>query len=269
VLIPGGLYTCRILRVEPDRDYLLLVAIVDPSTNDEKAHAFIHKQHLVKNPRPGELVLATYTGQMISKYPVFSQKIPQHIINVVETFFSEELRLIGAILDRAAATRRGKYCKIGVWGKAGLKSPTELNQIIFKSDKIKLLAEYIPQPIFIPGGRVDLPRHFTEFPVEFMINALYPAPLEKILDWEFREERRALYVVLKASDFPIFLWKDYLNAKLAAKLTKVAYHFVVEDTGQELVVDPYNVEKFFSEGLIGLSSETDQDFFPSVHDSKY
>jgi len=254
MLIPGGMYSCRVLRIEPDKDYIL-TAIIDPSTDNEKAYAFIHKQHVVKQPKPGDLVIATYTGKMISKYPVLSQKIPQHIINIVELFLSEELESIGGIPDRVAATRRGRYCKIGIWGKAGLKSFNELNQILLKPDKVKLLTEHIPQPIFIPGGRPEPPKHFTEIPVQFIINALYPAPVEKILDYEFREEKRAFYVILKISDFPVFLWKDYLNAKLAAKLTKVAYHFVAEDTGQELVVDPYRVEEFFTFGLAGSESE--------------
>jgi len=264
VLIPGGIYSCRVLRIEPDKDYLL-VAIVDPSTDVEKAYAFIHKRHVVRKPRLDDLVIATYTGKTISRYPVLSQKIPQHIINVVELFLSEELKSIGVILDRVATTRRGRYCKIGVWGEAGLKSFNELNQILLKPDKVRLLIEHIPRPIFIPGGRPEPPQHFTEIPVQFMVNALYPAPVERILDYEFREERRAFYVILKVSDFPLFLWKDCLNAKLAAKLTKAAYHFIASDTGQELVVDPYRVENFFTYNSSG--SEL-QDLFPDPFKAK-
>lgn len=254
-LFPGRLYSCKVLRKEQDKDYYL-VAIVDPTTDNEKAYAFIHKNHVVKPLKLGDLIMATFTGSILAKYPVLSQKIPQHIINIVDLFLGEEISFLNSVFDRAAATRKSKYCKIGVWGDAGFMSFTELNQILLKSNKSKILTEYIPQPIFIPGGSLEVPKHFTEFPVQFMINALYPAPVEKILDYEFREKKRAIYIILKIADFPLFLWKDYINVKLAAKLTKTSYHLVASDTGQEVIVDPYKVEDFFTYGLSSLKNPT-------------
>jgi len=241
MLIPGGLYTCKVARSDPDKEYYF-VYVVDPSTGEEKIQAFIHKQHVVKPLKLGEFIIATSTGRFLGKYPVLSQKIPQHIINVIRLYLDNELKEIDAFLDRVGSMRRGRYCKVGVWGKAGLMPFYELNQFLGKSEKFKLLLDHIPHPIFIPGGQVEPPSHFTEFPVKFMLNALYPAPVEKILDYEYKEHRRAFCVVLQVTDLPLFLWKDYLNVKLAAKLTKVAYHLVSSETGKEIVVDPYRIE---------------------------
>ncbi len=247
------LYSCIVERNDPDKDFYLLRVCDSQDNITSPLLCLMKKSHAIKPLKVGDVIVATAMGIFYEKYPLVSQKVPIHIINVLRFYLGEVLDSIDAYLDRVAATNRGKFCKIGVWGKAGLMDFYSLNKKLLKP-YLGQIIQHIPHPIFIPSGTDILPfkeykgKSFLEIqhPVSFVLNALYPADPKKLLDYVYEPERKRIFVYVKSSDVTLFLWKDYLNAKLASKLTKIAYHFVI-DTGQEVIVDVYNIEKYVSE----------------------
>ena len=249
------LYFCRVERNDRDKEFYLLRKLEVDYTPSYTLF-LMRKDHSIRELRPGDVVLATSTGKKIGKYEVLSQKIPEHILNIVKLYTIEELKRIPLFLDRVATLRKAKICKIGVWGKKTAELGFyELNKLL--STRIRDVLSHIPDPIFIPAEEelilpsAETPWYEVTLPAKFVLNALYPADVSKVIDFQYDSELRKAYVVVREKDLPLFLWKDYINAKLASKLTKVSYHFIISETGKEIIVDVYNVEQFMKKLLSG------------------
>jgi hypothetical protein len=250
----GYLYYCKVERADYDKEYYLL-RTVDPEGLKPSIYCLLRKEHAVKPLNVGDMTLATAVGTWLGRYPAVSQKIPEHVIKILKMYYGKELDEIDAFLDRVATTRKSKICKVGVWGKAGKKDFYELNKILTSNkEKFQLILKYIPQPILIPSGIEELPFNPSDLesppwyemipPEGFVLNALYPSDIKFIKDYIYEPKFRRATVVVSNTYIPYFLWKDYLNAKLASKLTKFSYHFINADIGREIVVDVYKVEEF-------------------------
>lgn len=243
----GGLYVCKVERSDPDKEYYLLKYIDVETDNPADIFFLMRKDHAVKRLSVGDTVLVTSTGQKLGRYDVVSQKIPDHVINILNLYFYDILESYSLYLSRVAALRRAKICKVGVWNTPAEMDCKSLNDL-FK-DRVEEVLHHIPYPVFVPTREKPQsssgnPWYELVPPLEFVINALYPADLSRILDIQYEPDFRRIFVIVSEKDLPLFLWKDYINAKLASKLTKTAYHFVVSETGQEVVVDVYGVEEY-------------------------
>jgi len=227
----------EVVRADPDKDYYLLRLFDTGIIND--LYCVMKKTHAVRKYVPGDFLMATFTNRSLGKYKEVSQKIPAHVINVLKLFIPEEERkAIDTFFSRVGGLNRASVCKVGVWGKAGLLSPKELNEKL--RPYLKEVKEYIPSPIFIPSSALKENEDHTP-PERFLLNALYPAPLEKVEGFRFDPFSRIFEVYLSEKILPLFLWKDYINIKLAAKMTKTAYKLIVIETNQKIVVDPYRL----------------------------
>lgn len=246
-MIENALYLFEVEKANPDKDFYV-VKILDFSKSEifcrsnEPIYCFLNKVHAIKAYTPGETGLATFTGKYASKYPILSQKIPAHIINILKLFIPEELRKEKDVFfDRAATTRRANFCKVIVWGNAGLLDFKELQTIFepFLSDVLK----HIPYPYFIPSGQKEVVFLYEPPPVNMVLNALLPAPIERIVDYFYEPHIRRITISVREADLPLFLWKDYQNVKIASKLLKIAYRFINVDTYTTIDIDPYNLIK--------------------------
>lgn len=237
-MLKDRLYMFRVEKKDIDKEYYLLSSYGDEGKYT--VYCLLHKSHAIKPLVVGEVILATVLERVKGKYFEVSQKVPQHLINVVKFIIPEEVRKrYDFYFDRAAALRKGKKCKIGVWGKGGLLSLQEIIEIIkpYYSELLK----HMPFPIFIPSGVDYYIKPGMIYPESFVLNALLPFPKEKILDYIYDPEGKRVKIFLREKDIPLCMWKDYENVKLASKLTRYAYIIHNVENGYEIVVDPYKV----------------------------
>ncbi len=238
-MIKGETYIFKVEKAEPDKDFYLL-SLYEVEKGRYPLYFLLEKFHSIKEHKPGDIILAAYLGEFIGKYPKVSQKVPSHIINVLKLTIPEEIRKrYGIFFSRAAALRKSHISKVGVWGEAGLLSVSQIVEIL--KPYLPDLKKHVPIPFFIPAGVNDIPEKEKSLPLSFVINALLPSPIENIVDYLYEPHLNKITIYLKEQDMPRFLWKDYVNIKLAAKLTKLAYVVVNVESNKEIVVDPYGV----------------------------
>ncbi|MCS7200227.1 MAG: hypothetical protein NZ850_07795, partial [Caldimicrobium sp.] len=214
--------------------------------------ALLPRRHAIKKYQKGENLLATATGLMISKYFVVSQKIPPHVQNVIKLIVPlEVLKEHDAFIDKIATLKKHNLAKVSVWGKIGQASYEEVGRIFLPY--LKKISEHAPKCIFVPSGephtkiRYNVNKPFSN--LNFLLNALLPAPIEKIVDYFFNSQKREIVIALKNENIPLFMWKDYVNVKLASKLTKVIYTIKNVDTGVQITVDPLNIALKLNQNL--------------------
>lgn len=258
------LYHLEVVRADPDKDFYLLKLIDQPGR--VPIWALLPKRHAIKRYKIGEDLLATATGLMISKYFIVSQKIPPHVQNVVKLIVPlEVLKQHDAFIDKIATLKKHNVAKVSIWGSLGRASYEKVKKVF--SPYAKKISEHAPRCIFVPSGephtkiRYNVNKPFDN--VNFLLNALLPAPLEKIVDYFFNSQKREITIALKSKDIPIFMWKDYVNVKLASKLTKVIYTIKNVDDGTQITVDPLNIALKLSQNLPLDFSSLDVEDLPS------
>lgn len=231
------LVMCEVVRSDPDKE-CYLVSFFDHLSTRRELYFLLPKNHAIaENYRQGDLILVTTMDKKLGRFQVVSQKIPSHIINVLNLFVPEaERERYGIVFNRASSLRRSKFCKVGVFGRASYLSFKELNLII--KPYIPQLVKHMPYPVLIPAQANDLKEIFSDSS-NFLLNALYPAPLDKIRGYNIDLYEKRVTIYVDEMYFPYFLHRDYVNAKLASKLTKFAYRFVASDTGHVIEVDVY------------------------------
>jgi hypothetical protein len=125
------------------------------------------------------------------------------------------------------------YCKVGIFGRAGLFSYNFLQSLVIK--KRNEILKYLPIPYFIPGHQVELPRKSIPHNPDFVLEALRPAPIERVIDFRYYPEERECEVVVSSSDAPLFIGKKRHNINTAWKLTNVNYKIRVVDKNTGII----------------------------------
>lgn len=230
-MIPDKLYMFEVVKKEEDKDYLLLKLV---SNTHEDIYALIKKTHLIKDYREGDTLLATVKNNNLGKYKEVSQKIPMHIINLLELAIPiEERKRLGIYFSRVASINNSLMCKVGVWGRASKMDPKELNEMLHKSPYLKEIREHLPIIHFIPAEDTFDTKILTK---KFAINAFYPAPIDRIQDVYIDEKKRECIFYVSYHDFPLLLFKNYINGKLVAKLLKAKVTLKATDANHSVTI---------------------------------
>lgn len=230
-MIPNKLYMFEVVKKEEDRDCLVLKLV---SNSHEDVYALIKRTHLIKDYHVGDTLLATVKNNNLGKYKEVSQKIPMHIINLLELAIPiEERKRLGIYFSRVASINNAIICKVGVWGRASKMDPKELNEMLHKSSYLKEIREHLPIIYFIPAEDTFNTKILTK---KFAINAFYPAPIERIQDVYIDEKKRECIFYVSYHDFPLLLHKNYINGKLVAKLLKAKVTLKATDANHSVTI---------------------------------
>ena len=188
--------------------------------NGHSIYALLPKDRAYWIYKEGEILLATVTNKSINNYPMVSQKLPLHLVNVAKMIIPEELRREKDLfILRASAIRKHNACKIAVWGRGSFITPEELNEL-FKP-YINQLKFMIPYPYFIPGNALRHPQKSDILNENFIKYAWYPAPYQKILKIDYKPHLHKVTLYAKYEDIPLLFWKGFVNAKLTRKLIEI------------------------------------------------
>jgi len=230
-MVPNRLYMFEVVKKEEDKDCLVLRLI---SNTHEEIFALIKKTHLIKDYNVGDTLLATAKNNTLGKYREVSQKIPAHIINLLEIAMPiEERKRLGIYFSRVGSINSANICKVGVWGRASRMDPKELNDMIHNNPYIIEIREHLPTVFFIPAEDTFNTRILTK---RFAINAFHPAPIDRIQDVYIDEEKRECIFYISQYDFPLLLWKNYINGKLVAKLLKAKITLKATDSDHSVSI---------------------------------
>jgi len=211
--------------------YLVRIHVDDLMTN---RFAILLKKDAVRQYRAGEPLFAAV--KKVTRSAIFlSQYIPHYAIAMLNMVYRDEVKKYDMKFCRFGRIEAGKirYCKVGVFGRAGLMSFELLQSIALK--RISEITKYIPTPYFIPGHQVETPRKSIPPNEKFVIEALRPAPVEKIIKHEYipvppTEGYGEITLWVPSEYVPLFAGKKLRNMVTAFKMTSVIYTIVPVNT---------------------------------------
>lgn len=231
-LTPGMVVPCTVEKANPDVEaYFVRIHLDDLITNKL---AILLKKDAIRQYRTGEPLFAAV--KKITKNAVFlSQYIPHYTIAMLNMVYRDEVKKYDIKFCRFGRIEAGKirYCKVGVFGRAGLMSFEFLQSIALK--RINEITKYIPTPYFIPGHQVELPRKSIPPNEKFVIEALRPAPVEKVIKFEYlpvpaTEGYGEITLWVPSEHVPSFAGKKLRNMVTAFKMTSVIYTVIPVNT---------------------------------------
>ena len=142
---------------------------------------------------------------------ILSQKSPQYIRKMIESRFSNILLSNGLKIKKVAKIYSADFYKVAVGCENGLVSSKEIFEL-FKPH-VDSLRENIREKIYFIV--------YSDNVKEYAVNALYPAPIERVKKVIFYSEMNTVDVKVDTSDVAMFMGKRRLNLLTAIKLTGV------------------------------------------------
>lgn len=248
-LTPGMVVPCTIEKANPDMEaYFVRIHVDDLITNK---FAVLLKKDAVRQYRAGEPLFAAV--KKITKNAVFlSQYIPHYAIAMLNMVYRDEVKQYDIKFCRFGRIEAGKirYCKVGIFGRAGLMSFEFLQSIALK--RINEITKYIPTPYFIPGHQIETPKKSIPPNEKFVIEALRPAPVEKIIKYEYvpvpaTEGYGEITLWVPLEYVPFFAGKRLSNMVTAFKMTSVIYTVIPVDTYLGREEKPVSIRRLVEE----------------------
>lgn len=199
MLTVGYLSDFVVTRALPDHEaYLvLLVSCGLP--------ALLPKKYAVKPYQKGESGWATVFS-IEKSYTIISQRAPQYTRKMLEYLLNDELMATDLRIFRVAKTEQGQQYKIAVKGSGDVRE-------LYK--KVRPMKNAIANYIY---GTVYFIK-YERNPVEYVKNALLPAPRDQIIKVIHREEINQMEVQVDVASAGIFFGKNGNNVAAASKLT--------------------------------------------------
>ena len=249
-LIPGTLVPCIVEKANPELNAYLVRVYVDNLLVTDK-FAILPKSEAVKEYKVGEPLYAAV--KRVTKSAIFlSQYIPHYAFAMLNMVYADEVKKYDIRFCRFGRVMAGKvkYCKVGVFGKAGLMSFEALQEIaLSKANEIK---QYLPQPYFIPGHQIEPPRKSEAYNEKFVIEVLRPAPIERIIKYEYfpvpaTEGYGKITIWVPVDVVPMFIGKKLRNLVVSFKMTCVLYTIVPVDTELGICGTPISIEPLINQ----------------------
>lgn len=199
MITTGCLSQFIITRALPDHESYLVMLIASGIP------ALLPKKYALKVYLLGESGWATIFN-MEGTYIILSQRCPQYTRKMLEYLINDELLATGLRIFRVAKTEHSRQYKVALKGTG---TALDLYQ---KTRYLKdTIAEYVYGTVYF--------IKYARNPIEYVKNALLPAPRDSIRKVILREEMNQMDVYVDPSVAGIFLGKQGDNVLSASKLT--------------------------------------------------
>jgi len=244
-LVPGTVVPCVVEKANPGLDAYLVRVYLDDTLMTDK-FAILLKSEAVKKYKIGEPLFAAI--KRVTKNTIFlSQYTPHYALAMLNMVYADEVKKYDIYFCRFGRVKAGKikYCKVGVFGRAGLMSFEFLQSLALS--KINEITQYLPHPYFIPGHQVEPPRKSVAHNEKFVIEALRPAPVEKIIKYEYTpipatEGYSKMVLWVPEECVPTFIGKKLRNLVVSFKMTSTLYTVIPVNTELGKCGDPISLE---------------------------
>jgi len=244
-LVPGTVVVCVVEKANPELNAYLVRIHLDGDFVTDK-FAILLKSEAIREYKIGEPLFAAV--KRVTKNAIFlSQYTPHYAIAMLNMVYADEVKKYDIHFCRFGRIKAGKikYCKVGVFGRAGLLSFEFLQSIALS--KINQITQYLPQPYFIPGHQIEPPRKSIPHNEKFVIEALRPAPVEKIIKHEYTpipatEGYSKMVLWVPEEYVPAFIGKKLRNLVVSFKMTNTLYTIVPVNTELGRCGEPISLE---------------------------
>jgi len=147
---------------------------------------------------------------------ILSQKSPQYVRKTIESRFHGVLAANGMEIKRVATVSQADFFKVAVHCSNGTMSAREIYEL-FKPGE-DTLREHI-------GGKVYFVL-FSHIKKQFALNALVPAPIDRVRKVIYFEDMNSADVLVDRADVGLFMGKYKTNLTTAMKLTGVSINIM-------------------------------------------
>lgn len=195
----GSLNEFMVTRAHPDYEAYLVLLFASG------LQALLPKKYAIKPYKIGESGWATVFS-LDKTYVVLSQRSPQYTRKILEYLIGDELEATGLRIFRVAKAEKSQQYKIALKGTG---VPLDLYR------RIQYLKDTIPKYVY---GKIYFIK-YARNPVEYVKNALLPAPTDKILKVIHRKDVNQMEVYVDMAWVGIFMGKNGNNVASACKLT--------------------------------------------------
>jgi transcription antitermination factor NusA-like protein len=142
---------------------------------------------------------------------ILSQTSPQYVRKTIESRFHGILASNGLEIKRVATVRQADFFKVAVKSNNGVMTAREIYEL-FKPQE-DTLKEHIGKKVYFVL--------FSHIKKQFAVNALAPAPIERVRKVIYFKGMESADIVVDSADVGLFLGRYKTNLTTAMKLTGV------------------------------------------------
>lgn len=217
----GRLIQCTVVRFLPEPDSYLAVI------NGTESLAYLPRKYASRQYREGSGIVAAVFLFDDGK-TILSQRSPQYFRRIAEEILTPVIRDGRIRVRKAASVMNGPFAKVAIEGISG-------------ADPLNTCLPYLEKAKMYTDDTITIVR-YSENIKEYIVNALVPAPADKVLQVLYSHALREAIVRVETPYCGYFVGKGGANVATAAKLINVK--IAIKGAQQEVPTDAQNGERY-------------------------